>query len=372
MKILLVAVHFAEYSVNLASALAKSHHVRLIVHGPCFANEMGDWQVPDCDGRLEIIKLRHKASIGVFVENVYRISKLAREFAPDVIHIQEDPKDYLVAALPFLPRAPKVLTIHDPTPHSGADARKMRWSRKGVYEFLLRRCSQGAVVHSERLEQILKGLSNAKHLKSAVAPHGPLGIFSPYATSMSWESGRCLFFGRIEAYKGLGVFLDAIEKLRVEGVKVKAVIAGRGSDLDSHRDRIKGFDDIILVEKFLTPDEVIFEFDRAHLVVLPYVDATQSGVAAYAIGRGRAMVASDVGGLGEMCVDGFSGVLVQPRDVESLADAIKGLVFDSGRSALFATNSLSLGKGRLSWDAAADVAVGLYGQILKGDRLMAS
>jgi glycosyltransferase involved in cell wall biosynthesis len=69
-----------------------------------------------------------------------------------------------------------------------------------------------------------------------------------------------------------------------------------------------------LIEKFLTPEEVVREFSAsAAVVVMPYDNATQSGVAAYAIGVGRAVVAFDVGALHEMVQDGKTGLLCASR-----------------------------------------------------------
>ena len=41
---------------------------------------------------------------------------------------------------------------------------------------------------------------------------------------------------------------------------------------------------------------------------------------------GKAAVAFNVGGLGEVVLDGVSGILVPPRDVDALANAILGLL----------------------------------------------
>lgn len=365
MNVLVIAVHFAEYSTNLAIELAKTHRVRLIVNGPNFDNELSNWRLPDTKGQLEIFKLRHKLSPVVLAENIFRIATLAREFKPDVIHIQEDLKDYLIGALPFLPSVPKVLTIHDPKPHSGHDTRKLKFSRRRFYETFLRRACQGVIIHSERLVKEASSFEELRHARIAVAPHGPLGLYANTPINATWQAGRCLFFGRIEAYKGLGIFLDALDDLIKQGVSVKGVIAGRGSDLEPYRQRIAKSPHIELIEKFLSPDEVINEFDRANLVVLPYLDATQSGVGAYAIGRGRPMVASNVGGLGEMCVAQTNGLLVPPSDSKALAAAIGELATDQGMSHQFAAGSRDLAEGQLSWNFAVQQTTRLYCALIK-------
>jgi hypothetical protein len=58
---------------------------------------------------------------------------------------------------------------------------------------------------------------------------------------------------------------------------------------------------------------------NATIVVLPYISASQSGVAALALAFGRPIIASAVGGLNEMVIHGKTGLLVPPGNVAALA-----------------------------------------------------
>ena len=68
-----------------------------------------------------------------------------------------------------------------------------------------------------------------------------------------------------------------------------------------------------------TRDEL---FQRAAVVVLPYVSATQSGVVPVAYSFGKPVVVTDVGALSETVDHGRTGLVVPPRDVKALAEAI--------------------------------------------------
>jgi glycosyltransferase involved in cell wall biosynthesis len=62
------------------------------------------------------------------------------------------------------------------------------------------------------------------------------------------------------------------------------------------------------------------------VVVLPYVEATQSGVIPVAYSFGKPVVATTVGGLPAQVDDGKTGYLVPPRDERALADAVVRLL----------------------------------------------
>jgi D-inositol-3-phosphate glycosyltransferase len=55
---------------------------------------------------------------------------------------------------------------------------------------------------------------------------------------------------------------------------------------------------------------------------LPYLSATQSGIAQIAYNFDKPVIATNVGGLAEVVVDGVSGLIVPPNNPAKLADAV--------------------------------------------------
>jgi glycosyltransferase involved in cell wall biosynthesis len=80
--------------------------------------------------------------------------------------------------------------------------------------------------------------------------------------------------------------------------------------------------------RFIPPDEVGSYFRRAALVVLPYIEATQSAVLVTAYTFRKPVVATRVGGLPAMVREGETGFLVPPRDAQALAGAVIRLLRD--------------------------------------------
>lgn len=226
---------------------------------------------------------------------------------------------------------------------------------------MFRRLCDVAITHGSLLLEQLE--NDIQRLKGKVfsVPHGPLG--GPKYGSAS-EAGYFLFFGRVQKYKGLGYFVDAIEFLHSKGFKVKGVIAGRGPDLEPYRSRIAAHPAFELNERFIREDELPGFFGRAQAVVLPYTDGTQSGVAAMALGFGRAVVSTRVGSVQEMVRDGDNGILVPPCDADALTSALRRLLNEPGLAQAMGERSYALGQGEMSWARNAEISAQAYAKAI--------
>ncbi len=132
-----------------------------------------------------------------------------------------------------------------------------------------------------------------------------------------------LFFGLIRDYKGLDVLLNALTLLDDDFI---LIIAGECyGGFEKYQTIINNdnlSDRIIHIDNFISDEEVPFLFSSADVCVLPYKDATQSGVSATAIHFETPIVCSKIGGLGEYVKDGKNGFLVSPNNHAELAKAI--------------------------------------------------
>jgi glycosyltransferase involved in cell wall biosynthesis len=98
----------------------------------------------------------------------------------------------------------------------------------------------------------------------------------------------------------------------------------------------------------------------AALVVVPSLGEGFGMVALEAAERGRAVVASDVGGLPEIVDDGRTGVLVPPRDHRALAGGLVELVLDSERTAAMGRAARERALAEFSLDRCADRIDAIY------------
>jgi glycosyltransferase involved in cell wall biosynthesis len=169
-----------------------------------------------------------------------------------------------------------------------------------------------------------------------------------------------LFFGRIEPYKGLGVLLQAGESLAERGIQFRLIVAGTGRDLNRYLAHIRGRPWVELIEQRIHADELPELFGRASAVVLPYTEATQSGVAAMAFGFGLPVIASHVGGLPDAVHDEHNGLLIPPSDVSALTDAMARLIASENLREQLAYGARASAVRELSWDSIAQETLTVY------------
>lgn len=149
-----------------------------------------------------------------------------------------------------------------------------------------------------------------------------------------------LFFGFIRDYKGLDTLLQSISEFK-ELTDYKVVVAGEFyTDENKYRDLIQelGIEDkIMLFSDFIPTSEVKYYFSAADVVVLPYKDATQSGIVQIANNFGKPVIATNVGGLVEIIDKGKTGYLVDKDNPENLARTIE-MYYSENKEAEFSAN----------------------------------
>jgi glycosyltransferase involved in cell wall biosynthesis len=126
--------------------------------------------------------------------------------------------------------------------------------------------------------------------------------------------------GRIYAYKGLPLLIEAIEMLRAEGVRIHLGVAGAG-DIRSMRERLAAIDAEV-TNRWLDDSEIAPLLEGYDAMALPYIEASQSGVAAVAFGSCMPVIAMPSGGLSEQVIEGKTGVIAGTVTARALADAI--------------------------------------------------
>lgn len=189
--------------------------------------------------------------------------------------------------------------------------------------------------------------------------HPPYDVFSstplPRAEArarlhLDEEEPVLLFFGFVRRYKGLRHLLQALPAVRRHLPARLLVVGEFWEDERPYRELVRelGLDDVVqFYSDYVPNEELAVYFSAADVVVLPYLEATQSGVAQIALGFEKPMIATSVGGMPETIQDGYTGLIVPPADSEALGAAILRY-FQEGHAERF-THNIRVSKESASW-----------------------
>ena len=320
LRVALVSVSFGEYCMRLANALSPHADILLVMPEMVVRPYAGK-----LDGRVRLFSYANPR-LRQPLRQLRTIRTVMREiaaFSPEVIHYQGF-HIWFDLALGAWHRYPLVFTVHDFRAHPGD-----RLTQKTPFwvEMLARRRADQIIVHSQHVEGLLARELGGNARTIHRIPHIQIGSETGSA-KFEEDENLILFFGRIWQYKGLEYLIRAEPLISARVPQARILIAGQGEDFEPYRRMMKN------PERFLVDNEYISEartaeyFHRAAVVVLPYIEASQSGVIPLAYSAGKPVVATTVGGLPEMVEDGRAGFLVPPRDESALADAVVRLLLD--------------------------------------------
>ncbi|MDQ3728532.1 MAG: glycosyltransferase family 4 protein [Actinomycetota bacterium] len=289
-------------------------------------------------------------------------ARLAAEGA-DVVHYQWLTLPALDATL--LPRNPaKVWTAHGFLRASeSAGPGSLEGSRRALERM------DAIVALSEFGAQRLREAGVAAE-RVEVIPHGAFDYLAelparPLPAELEGAEGPViLLFGLLRPYKGADVLLRAFAEL---GESAELWIAGRPLGVDTaelRRLAAQAPGRVRFVERFITDSGIPAIMRRADIVTLPYRDAEQSGVLYTALAFGKPIVASNVGGFGEVAEVAGEGTetirLVPPGNHEALAEALGALLSDEAARERLGRAAADAAAGPYSWDTVAERTLALY------------
>lgn len=253
-----------------------------------------------------------------------------------------------------------VQTMHDPFPHTGEHNWRVTLSMKIIKNTIKR-----FVVLNEKQKDDFCSKHNIPQSNVFTNRLGPYNLMKTFAKpNIEEQKHNVLFFGRISPYKGVEQLCKAMIKVHEQIPDATLTIAGGGKmyfDIDSYRKY-----DWLNIQNHYIPIEDIAEYvQRCSFVVCPYTDATQSGVIMTAYGLNKPVIATKVGGLPEMVIEGKTGLLIPPNDIEALATAIIQILNDDDtRHKLYNYIHSNYFLGDLSWNTITDKYVSIYNSIL--------
>lgn len=261
-----------------------------------------------------------------------------------------------------------LLTVHDATRHPGEDQSWRRW--------LLSRdiaASDGALVLTRSVGESLGANYRYPPERTYLSTLGHFGDGTrEHPREMPLDRPvRLLFFGRILAYKGLGLLLEALPLLRAEFPQLELEIWGTG-DLTPYRTMLEAMPGIRVENRWIDDHEIDGIFERTDLAVLPYREASQSAVVATAFAVGMPCVATPIPGLREQIAEGETGVIAGGMSAMDFANAVARVLRDPELYRRLSAGCLHSTQTALSWEViGTSVAEALFSVQRKGRRTQA-
>jgi glycosyltransferase involved in cell wall biosynthesis len=366
MKIALLHFCFEDYTIELANSLANYVDLTLIQPEKVFNTCRSALDPKICTISFQKPRMRDPRNVFAMA----KMMQIIKDVNPDVLHVQEtnDPWYDMTLAINKMP--PLVTTIHDVFRHPG-DKQSVFGSdytrRIAFYR------SQQIIVHAQHLKNIVREHFKVPESRLNIIPHGELGSLyqrlAPAQANVVREHHTLLFMGRIWPYKGLKYLIEAMPLVAEKIPQVRLIIAGRGENIEQYLPQGYDTERYEVLNRFIESAEIVQLFKRSTLSILPYIEASQSGVAALAYGMGTPVIVSDVGGLAEVVRHERDGLLVPPGDVPALAAAIIRLLQDRSLQAQMQVALIDRCQQDLNWLNIAKQTVETYHQAMTASSL---
>jgi len=171
------------------------------------------------------------------------------------------------------------------------------------------------------------------------------------------DAPAILFFGYIRKYKGLDILLRAMPRIIESLPDIRLIVAGEFyGDVKEYRSIIQELripaKNLVLATDYIPNDDVALYFSAANVAVLPYRSATQSGIVQIAYNFDVPVIATNVGGLAEIVIDGISGIITPDATPDAIAEAVRRYFQQSMEPQL--TEGVIQEKKKYSWNTFAE------------------
>ncbi|WP_295099282.1 glycosyltransferase [uncultured Fibrobacter sp.] len=313
-------------------------------------------------------------AIPYIISGFFKCIGICRKFRPDVIHAHWPfPHAYIALGAAKLFKIPLVLNFH------GAELlliRKKKWV-KPLLKFAIGQ-AQAVFANSSFTAGKIKALRNVDvewspygttlESGSTSAGNGGTSATVPHPVNGKF---KILFVGRHIERKGICYLIEAAKHLPRDQFEIRIVGVGDLTDkLKAQAAEIADAAEIIFTGK-LSPEELANEYRTANVFTLPAIvdskgDTEGLGVVLIeAMELGLPVVASNVGGIPDVVVDGVSGILVPEKDPEALAGAYRRLAADPGLVKQLLEGAQKRIAECFSWDKIVERQIGVYKKITK-------
>jgi glycosyltransferase involved in cell wall biosynthesis len=329
----------------------KGHRNDLLTHPGGRLFEQG--------GSLGVKRLSLVARNDLDLRPVPALRRLIRSEQYDIVHLHTKRAHTLSLWLPRGPQCPKyVVTRRMDYPETKSWYTRYLYNRRvdGVVAIsrVIMKLLTEAGVERDRIRLIHSGIDPERfvHCAAAVTEREAVAVVGIVAA--------------LEERKGHRYLFEAAAALKRRGHKIKYLVAGEGPARRQLEERVKALnlaDEVRFCGFVSDAPDFLSQID---IFILPSLYEGLGVAVLEAMAAGKPVIASRVGGLPELVADGETGLLVAPKNVEGLAEAIARLADDESLARAMGKKGAALARANFSLERMAVQNEAYYYELIDG------
>lgn len=266
------------------------------------------------DTSITVQKYERKKTYNIRNSKIVKLSNDILSFAPDMVVFTDDIITTAEVALNIYKKTKTIMTVHDVTEHPTVKISAL--IKRKLNLFVIKKAYS-------IVDKILCLSKHSVSLMKELYPNCQSKVYyMPLCAHIVTEeqvkpteveiNDFVLFFGRIDKYKGLDRLINQYYAYNNRD-NIPLVIAGNGAIESNLYNKAKE-SNITIVNRYISDEEMNWLFNNSKLLVLPYIEASQSGIIPIAYYFGKPVVVSDLDGLTENVINHVTGEIFYDDD----------------------------------------------------------
>jgi glycosyltransferase involved in cell wall biosynthesis len=311
-----------EHTNNLIKYLSKNNQIDL--HVLMFSNPASNSLSQQVHFLKRLTERKYPYPL-LFIFDILRLIKIINNYSPDVVHFQATSPLFCITALWIQKKFTTLLTVHGILMHEVRYMTEQNIFINNISRFI----EKYAFIKLENIivvaPQVQDMIRSVRKKKIYVVPNGiEVDNIETIKPAIIKNNNTIIYVGNLVERKGVHFLLKALISIKRKIPNIYLLIAGSGPQEESLRHMVlkHNLNDNVCFLGFIRGEEKYSYIKAAKILVLPTLWESLPIVILEGMACGKPIVASNVGGIPFLINDGTNGYLIDPGDIQNLADKI--------------------------------------------------